>query len=133
MGTPEAAVGLGFLTVLESVADAVPAIDNLLDTVMTAVRPVAGFVIATAPDNGNLEIPLAVTGGVIALGLHFVKAATRAVSTLTTAGTCNCCISICETIATVIVILLVVSISVLALACAVAAIVGAIRGMRRAC
>merc|ERR1740121_2663318 len=95
MGTPEAMVGLGVLAVLESLADVVPAIDNLLDSIMTLVRPVAGFVVATAPDNGSLEIPLAITGGIVALSLHLLKAGTRAVSTATTAGTCNPCISIC--------------------------------------
>merc|ERR1719189_2732706 len=86
MGSTEAMIGLGFLTLLEVVGDLVPAIDNLLDTVMTVVRPIAGFMIATAPDNGIFEIPLAATGCVIALGIHLLKAGFRALSTATTAG-----------------------------------------------
>merc|ERR1719336_1269329 len=49
MGSTEAMIGLGVMTGLEAVGDLVPAIDTLLDTVMIVVRPIAGFMIATAP------------------------------------------------------------------------------------
>lgn len=68
------------LMVIEFVADKVPYVDSVWDTLSTFVRPVAGAVIGAllAGGNGDLvTLALASVGGVTALLSHLVKASLR--------------------------------------------------------
>lgn len=68
------------LMVLEFVADKIPYVDSVWDTVSTFIRPVAGAVIGAllAGSNGDLvTLALASVGGVTALLSHLVKASLR--------------------------------------------------------
>ncbi len=69
------------LYVVEFVADKVPWIDTLWDTVHTLVRPLGGALIAvsTLGDAAPwLQALTAIAGGTLAAGGHFTKAGTRA-------------------------------------------------------
>ena len=69
------------LYVVEFVADKVPWIDTLWDTVHTLVRPLGGALIAVSTlgeASPWLQGLTAVVGGTLAAGGHFTKAGTRA-------------------------------------------------------
>ncbi|MGW6983347.1 DUF4126 domain-containing protein [Streptomyces sp. NPDC054932] len=68
------------LFLCEAIADKVPYMDSIWDTVHTVIRPVSGAVIGAllAGQTGSLpEITAAAVGGSTALVSHFVKAGTR--------------------------------------------------------
>ena len=70
----------GVLYVIEFVADKIPWVDSLWDSVHTLIRPVGGALIAVA-SMGDLSPGMqgivAVLGGTIAAGAHVTKAGTR--------------------------------------------------------
>ncbi len=73
-------VVMAVLTLVEFVADKVPYVDSLWDTVSTVVRPVAGALIGAliGGAQGDLTtIALASVGGVTALLSHLTKAGLR--------------------------------------------------------
>lgn len=68
------------LFLCEAVADKIPYVDSIWDTVHTVIRPVAGAVIGAllAGQSGSLsDITAGAVGGTTALASHFVKAGTR--------------------------------------------------------
>ncbi|MFC8202197.1 DUF4126 domain-containing protein [Streptomyces sp. NPDC060006] len=77
---PEVLVAAGFLFVCEAVADKVPYVDSVWDSVHTVIRPVSGAVVAAllAGQSGSLsELTAGAIGGSSALASHVVKAGTR--------------------------------------------------------
>lgn len=87
------------LLLVEIVADKVPALDSINDTVQTLVRPTAGGIVfgsgtaaetAAVADPGEFArsgqwVPVAI-GVVIALGVHLLKTAVRPAANVATAG-----------------------------------------------
>ena len=70
----------GVLYVVEFVADKVPWIDSIWDSIHTLIRPVGGALIAVASlgdANPVLTGVIALLGGTIAAGSHATKAGTR--------------------------------------------------------
>ncbi|MEL5961064.1 DUF4126 domain-containing protein [Streptomyces sp. CLV115] len=70
----------GVLFLCEVVADKIPYVDTVWDSVHTVVRPLAGAVVAAllAGESGSLpELAAAAIGGSTALMSHLVKAGTR--------------------------------------------------------
>jgi hypothetical protein len=70
----------GVLYVIEFVADKVPWVDSLWDSVHTLIRPVGGAVIAVASmgdASPALTGLIALLGGTVAAGSHATKASTR--------------------------------------------------------
>ncbi|MGY3335795.1 protein-S-isoprenylcysteine O-methyltransferase Ste14 [Streptomyces filamentosus] len=70
----------GVLFLCEAVADKIPYVDNVWDSVHTVIRPVAGAVVAAllAGESGSLpELAAGAIGGSTALMSHLVKAGTR--------------------------------------------------------
>ncbi|MFI1286100.1 DUF4126 domain-containing protein [Streptomyces sp. NPDC020858] len=68
------------LFLCEAVADKIPYVDSIWDTVHTVIRPVSGAVIGAllAGQSGSLpDITAGAIGGSTALASHFVKAGTR--------------------------------------------------------
>ncbi|MFD3472153.1 DUF4126 domain-containing protein [Streptomyces sp. NPDC058682] len=68
------------LFLCEAIADKVPYMDSIWDTVHTLIRPLSGAVIGAllAGQTGSLpEVTAAAVGGSTALASHFVKAGTR--------------------------------------------------------
>ncbi|MFD3488110.1 DUF4126 domain-containing protein [Streptomyces sp. NPDC058665] len=73
-------VVVGALFVCEAVADKIPYVDSIWDSVHTVIRPVTGAVVAAllAGQSGSLpEITAGAVGGSTALVSHLVKAGTR--------------------------------------------------------
>lgn len=70
----------GVLAVLELVADKVPLLDSAWDTVSTAIRPVAGAVVAAllaGSSDSPTTLALAAVGGTTALLSHLAKSGLR--------------------------------------------------------
>ena len=70
----------GVLYVVEFVADKVPWVDSIWDSVHTLIRPVGGAVIAVASmgdASPGLTTLIALVGGTVAAGSHATKAGTR--------------------------------------------------------
>lgn len=89
----------GILLALEIVADKIPALDTINDTVQTVIRPAAGgiaFGAGAGSETLQVEDPAGlfadggwvpiVVGIVIALGFHLLKAGARATANVATAG-----------------------------------------------
>ena len=70
----------GFMAIVELLADKVPWMDSLWDTVHTAIRIPAGAALAAAvfgDASAAVAVAAAIVGGTIAAGSHFTKAGTR--------------------------------------------------------
>jgi uncharacterized membrane protein len=118
-------VVLVILTILDFVADKIPVLDHIWDATQTVMRPIMGAlvaaagipnlagtlhlsesnhhllgttiaVISTVPAGGVGLLVVLVIGGLLAMMSHTVKATTRLVSTLTTAGLFNIVLSFLE-------------------------------------
>jgi hypothetical protein len=74
-------IGLALvLYAVEFVADKIPWIDSIWDSIHTFIRPVGGALVAatTVGDaSPTLEVIMALVGGTVAAGSHFTKASTR--------------------------------------------------------
>ena len=70
----------GILYVIEFVADKIPWVDSIWDSVHTIIRPVGGALIAVAAlgdTSPTITALIALLGGVTAAGSHMTKAGTR--------------------------------------------------------
>lgn len=70
----------GVLYAIEFVADKIPWVDSIWDSVHTFIRPVGGAVIAVAAlgdQSPAIEAAIALLGGVVAASSHVTKASTR--------------------------------------------------------
>ena len=77
---PEILVTAGVLFLCEAVADKIPYVDSVWDSVHTVIRPVAGAVVGAllAGQSGSLpDLAAGAIGGSTALASHTVKAGTR--------------------------------------------------------
>ncbi|KJY18015.1 MULTISPECIES: DUF4126 domain-containing protein [unclassified Streptomyces] len=73
-------IAAAVLFLCEAVADKIPYVDSIWDTVHTVIRPLTGAVIGAllAGQSGSLsDITAGAVGGTTALASHFVKAGTR--------------------------------------------------------
>jgi Domain of unknown function (DUF4126) len=74
-------IGLsGLLFVIEFIADKIPWVDSMWDSVHTFIRPVGGALVAVATlgeASPAFEILIGLLGGTVAAGSHFTKASTR--------------------------------------------------------
>jgi hypothetical protein len=89
------------LYVIEFVADKVPWVDSIWDTMHTVIRPVGGALIAVATlgdASPAVEGLAALLGGTLAAGTHFTKAGTRAVANTSPEPFSNWILSILEDI-----------------------------------
>lgn len=87
------------LYVVEFVADKIPWVDSVWDTMHTVIRPVGGAVIAVATlgdASPAVEGLAALLGGTLAAGTHFTKAGTRAVANTSPEPFSNWILSIVE-------------------------------------
>ncbi|UCF67168.1 MAG: DUF4126 domain-containing protein, partial [Acidobacteriota bacterium] len=95
-----ALVVFGAAVVAEVLADKIPVIDHVLDTVQSIVRPVAGTLVVAASLEGLDLLPATVigliVGGTAAGSVHVAKAQTRVLSTASTAGLANPILSLAE-------------------------------------
>ncbi len=100
MGSPLAIGTFGAAIAIEICADKVPVLDHAFDVLHVVLKPLAGSLAAVALMQGQNPVVHAVagiaTGGVIAGGTHFTKAAFRVGTTASTGGLGNTVISVCE-------------------------------------
>jgi hypothetical protein len=89
-------------SVVEIVADKIPAVDHFLDTIGTFIRPAAATIASAAVLTGAHVDPTvaAIVGFVVgtptSLAFHTLKAGTRVASTATTFGCANPVLSVVE-------------------------------------
>ncbi|MFE0177081.1 DUF4126 domain-containing protein [Streptomyces sp. NPDC059002] len=77
---PDVLIAAGVLFACEAVADKIPYVDSVWDTVHTVIRPVSGAVVGAllAGQSGSLsDLAAGAVGGSTALASHAVKAGTR--------------------------------------------------------
>jgi hypothetical protein len=132
------------LLVVEIIADKIPALDSINDTIQTFVRPTAGGIVfgsgtaaqtAAVADPGEFAqsgkwIPVAI-GVVIALVVHLTKSAVRPAANVATAGVAAPVLSTIEDITSVGLVFVALLIPVLVLVIVVVLAWGAFRLWRR--
>jgi hypothetical protein len=132
------------LYLVEFVADKIPWVDSLWDSVHTVIRPVGGALVAVATlgeQTPTLEALVALLGGTIAAGSHLTKASTRVAANASPEPFSNWFLSLIEDLfvvglgfvalkypvaALVITVLIVVTIAMM-----IRWIIGKLRGWRR--
>lgn len=95
-------VAAALLFLCEAVADKIPCVDSAWDVVHTAVRPVAGGVVAALPAGHQGSLPrlaAGAVGGATALAAHLVKAGTRMAVNTSPEPAGNIVISLAEDLA----------------------------------
>jgi hypothetical protein len=99
IGWTPATIALLWATVLELVADKVPALDHLLDLIGTALRPLAAGLAGWVTFTGihpALGVAAALMLGAGAMGVHVAKAKVRLGSSMLTFGSANPILSFVE-------------------------------------
>ena len=132
------------LYAVEFVADKIPWVDSLWDSVHTVIRPLGGALVAVATlgeQTPTLEAMVALLGGTIAAGSHLTKASTRVAANASPEPLSNWILSVVEDlfviglgmlalkyplVALVITLLILVTIAMM-----IRWIVGKLRGWRR--
>jgi hypothetical protein len=84
------------LFAVEFVVDKVPVVDSVWDAVHTALRPLAGAVLAVGADASVGDAALALTGGALAFNAHAAKASVRALVNLSPEPVTNVVVSTAE-------------------------------------
>jgi len=87
------------LYVVEFVADKIPAVDSIWDTVHTFIRPVGGAVLgymALANAGPVFQVPVALLTGAVSLDSHLTKATSRVAINSTTIPGTNAVASVAE-------------------------------------
>ncbi len=90
-------------TLCEFLADKVPLIDTLWDTIHTAIRPIGGALLAVAivdPSDPTMQVVAFILGGGGALLAHSGKAGARAVANMSPEPFSNIALSTTEDVAT---------------------------------
>jgi hypothetical protein len=126
----------GIATVVEILADKVPAVDHALDMLSTPLRPIAGAVLASSALGGVADPLTAIVLGVAvgaptALLPHAAKSFARAASTTFTAGLANPVLSVLEDVLAVMLFVLAVLVPLLVAAGVIALAVLVLRRRSR--
>ncbi len=99
IGSTPALITLAWATLIELVADKVPALDHALDLVATGLRPLAAAVAAWCTFVGvhpAIAVAAALIMGTGAMGVHVAKAKVRLGSSMLTFGSANPVLSFFE-------------------------------------
>lgn len=118
LASDTALAAFGIATAVELLGDKVPAVDHLLDTIGSVLRPGAGALIVTAIAH-DMDFGAAVTAGLLvgvptSLGIHLGKAGVRLGSSAISMGTGNFVLSLVEDIVCGAFVVLAILIPVLA-------------------
>jgi hypothetical protein len=131
---PVVLIVLAVLAALDFIGDKIPVVDHVLHLVGLVVHPVAGIVLflAANSDTGTVNPLLAaVSGLVLAGGLHAARATARPVATATTAGVANPLVSFAEDVVTLVLSVLAVVVPVVAALLVLLLVVALVRFVRR--
>ncbi|HLI05443.1 MAG TPA: DUF4126 domain-containing protein [Ktedonobacteraceae bacterium] len=102
-------IALAILALIDIIADKIPVVDTLWDSIHTVLRPIAGALVVAACSNGasSVELPVeSVLGAALAAMSHITKAVTRLTASVSTMGCLNIGLSLGEDVAVFIIILL---------------------------
>lgn len=117
LSNPWILILLGFLLIIEMLADKVPAVNHLNDLIQTLVRPAAGavaFAASTDVIQGMSPVVALAAGLLVAGSVHVAKsAAVRPAVTAVSGGAANVPVSIAEDLVSTIVSLLAVVLPVI--------------------
>ncbi|WES65599.1 DUF4126 domain-containing protein [Microbacter sp. GSS18] len=135
---------MGALLVVEIVADKIPAVDSVNDAIQTFIRPASGGIVfgaGASAETLRVEDPAAfftetawapiVTGIVIALAVHGVKATVRPAANVATGGLAAPVLSAVEDVSSFVLAVLAIVLPVLAVALIVAAAIAVAVVLRR--
>ena len=125
---------LGVLLIVEVIADKIPAVDSVNDTIQSFVRPAAGAILFAASGGSisHVHPVLAIICGILAAGgVHAVKATARPVITATTGGMLNPVVSTAEDVVALVVSVLAIAVPILALVLLVFVIIWFVRRILR--
>lgn len=92
------------LTVIEFLADKIPAIDSIWDTIHSVIRTPGGMVLAGIIASGSDPVWIvaaALVGGVVSFTAHGTKSTFRAATTQAAAGSGNAVVSLVEDVLTI--------------------------------
>jgi len=118
----------GVLFVVEFVADKVPFLDSLWDTVHTFIRPIGAAAIGAviAGDSESIGAAVgAITSGLLALDAHSAKASTRMVVNASPEPFSNASVSLGEDVGVALLVTLAVSYPVITIAVVILLVIGA--------
>jgi hypothetical protein len=105
LSSDAALIVLVVASVVEVIADKVPALDHLLDSAGTFIRPLAGATAAASVLTGLDPVVASVVGLMVgaptSLGLHTLKAGTRVASSAGTFGCANPVLSLVEDVVSI--------------------------------
>jgi hypothetical protein len=98
VGSDQTLIVVAILAVLDFCADKIPGVDHVVHAVHAVLAPVAGGIAATTvdPSGGGVLAVVALLGGANALGIHGLRATTRAGSSAASLGALNPVLSIVE-------------------------------------
>jgi uncharacterized membrane protein len=124
---------IAVLLLVEIVADKVPVVDHVNDTVQTVVRPAAGGLLAVSASGQGWVSPLVllVAGVLVAGGVHSVKASARPVINASTVGVGAPVVSTLEDLGALGMTILALVAPFLALAIVLGLVVWAVLAVRR--
>lgn len=95
-----ALIVLGVAVLAEVLSDKFPAVDNFLDLIQVFVKPVAGAILVASVVTDLSPLQTTVLALILGSGtagtVHVIKAKTRLVSTVSTAGAANPVLSVAE-------------------------------------
>lgn len=126
-----AIISLGVLLVVEVVGDCIPGLDEIMDAVMMALKPIMAIIIAVAPfygTDGSSQALLfqgiaVVNAGLLSSIMALIKAVETIATDVGSAGACAPVRSSLETLGTTVLTLLIITVGVaLAIFCLVAMI-----------
>jgi hypothetical protein len=136
LATDRALLAFALATLLEIVADKIPAVDHALDMVSTLTRPAAGALLA-ASVIGRVSDPLTSVALGVAVGApsalvpHAAKSMLRVAATTFTGGLANPIISVIEDLATIVLFAVAVLVPLLVVVLIGFVLLLASRGRRR--
>jgi len=100
-------IALVILAIVDIVADKIPVVDSIWDSIHTLVRPIAGAIVAGAIGQNILGVSLPVIlvpGAILAAMSHITKAVTRLAASVSTGGCVNLGLSLSEDVIVLIAI-----------------------------
>lgn len=100
------------LVVIDAIADKIMWLDSAWDVFNTAIRPIAGSVVAILIASPSVDLPTAViaaSGGIVALITHLAKATTRLAVNTSPEPASNVAVSLAEDAAVVLVIIVAIA------------------------
>ncbi len=131
--TPVLAILAG-LTLIDFIADKVPAVDHVTHVIGGLVHPIAGAIVFASQNNLLSDVHPAISlaaGFVMAGGFHATRAAVRPVATATTAGVGNPVLSLLEDVVSLVLSVLAIFAPLIALVLFIALLFVVVRAWQR--